>query len=49
MGNFFFLKYYVTSEGYFPNNMLNYQQLSITPYQVSFHGNMLLLLLLFFF
>ena len=37
--NYFFLENYVTSEGAVSHNVLYYQQLHITRYQVSFYAN----------
>ena len=37
--NYFFLKNYVTSEGDVSHNVLYYQQLSITRYQVRFYAD----------
>ena len=37
--NYFFLKNYSTSEGAVSHNVLYYQQLSITRYQVFFYAN----------
>ena len=37
--NYFFLKNYITSEGAVSHNVLYYQQLSITRYQVKFYAN----------
>ena len=37
--NYLFLKIYVTSKGVVSHNVLYYQQLSITCYQVSFYDN----------
>ena len=37
--NFFFLENYATSEGAVFHNVLYYQQLSITRYQVHFYAN----------
>ena len=39
MENYFFLKKYVTSEGAVSHNVLYYQQLSITHYQLRFYAN----------
>ena len=36
--NYFFLENYVTSEGVVSHNVLNYQQLPIACYQVSFYA-----------
>ena len=38
MGNYFFLENYFTSEGAVSHNVLYYQQLSITRYQVRFYA-----------
>ena len=40
--HFFFLKNYVTSEGAISHNVLNYQQLPITHYQVMFYAIIIL-------
>ena len=39
VGNYFFLENYFTSEGAVSHNVLYYQQLSITRYQVRFYAN----------
>ena len=39
MRNYFVLKNYVTSEGVVSHNVLFYQQLSMTLYQVRFYAN----------
>ena len=39
MENYFFLENYVISEGAVSHNVLNYQPLSITRYQVRFYAN----------
>ena len=39
MENYLFLENYVTSEGAVSHNILNYQQLPIIRYQVSFYAN----------
>ena len=39
VGNYFFLENYVTSEGAVSHNVLYYQQLPITRYQVRCYAN----------
>ena len=39
MENYFFLKNYATSEGAVPHNVLYYQPLPITRYQVRFYAD----------
>ena len=39
MENYFFLEYYITSEGAISHNVLYYQPLPTTHYQVRFYAN----------